>query len=405
MEKYVVLDIETTGLFFEAWDEPIEVCAIKYVDGQEEIFHKYIRPYRPVPKKVEELTKITNKFLETKENKYKVLPALREFIGDCLVIGHNGSAFDVPFLNFWFNVLNLPLITKRLCTMKTFKKFTGRKNGKLCDALDYFSIVNNQAHSAIEDTKATNKLFKVMSEQFPMSEEVEVLSDMEAYLEIMKRVCKSRSHAKIKNVLCDRTLPEKQSDLKNMTKEDLFWYFSKFQTPMSVYSKSTLEYDIVLKYFRDWLNNINISKFYKYISDSTVYNFAKSIISRCNTFEEVIYLHKKMYQTDDINLFYYVLIYRIERESEKMTYTIDDFDYYFTRGTTINEICSKSKLQESEVINFFVVWAEKNKTEKRDSILNYIVKKNDFQNALQNGPQNTKEKITLELYKRKFFKL
>ena len=36
MEKYVVLDIETTGLFIETWDEPIEVCAIKYTDGKEE---------------------------------------------------------------------------------------------------------------------------------------------------------------------------------------------------------------------------------------------------------------------------------------------------------------------------------------------------------------------------------
>lgn len=403
MEKYVVLDIETTGLFFEAWDEPIEVCAIKYTDGREEIFHKYIRPYRSVPKKVEELTKITNVFLEKKENKYKVLPELREFISDYPVIGHNASAFDVPFLNFWFINLNLPLITKRFCTMKSFKKFTGRKNGKLCDALDYYSIVNNQAHSAIEDTKATYKLFKVMAEQNPI--EFEEYSDREAYVEVMKRVCKSRTHTKIRDVLCDASLPSKNSELKNVSKEELFWAFSKFQTPMSLYAKTSLEYPVILKYFRDWLNNVNLSKFYKYISDASVYNFAKSIIKRCSSFDEVIDLHKTIYQTDDVNLFYYTIIYKIERESDQMNYSVNDFDYYFSRGTTINEISRNAKLTEEEVIKFFIVWAEKNKIEKKDSIKNYLSNMGGLRNAISNGPSNTKEKITLELYNRKFFNL
>ena len=405
MEKYVVLDIETTGLFFEAWDEPIEVCAIKYIDGQEEIFHEYIRPYRTVPKKVEELTKITNKFLETKKNKYKVLPELRSFIGDCLVIGHNASAFDVPFLNFWFNTLNLPLITKRFCTMKSFKKYTGRKNGKLCDALDYYSIVNNQAHSALEDTRATYKLFKVMSEQNDISQEIEEYSDYEAYVEIMKRVCKSRSHAKIKDVLCDAKLPEKQAILKDVTKEELYWYFSKFQTPLDVYSKTSLEYNVSIEYFRNWLNNINASKFYKYFSDTTIYNFTKSIINRCNTFDDVVELHKKMYQTEDINLFYYTIVYRLEKESAKMVYTINDFDYYFSRGVTISEIATKAKLTENEIIEFFTIWAEKNKVDKKDCILNYIVGKKGLANALQNGPSDIKEKVTLALYEKKFFNI
>lgn len=403
MEKYVVLDIETTGLFFEAWDEPIEVCAIKYTDGKEEIFHKYIRPYRSVPKKVEELTKITNTFLEKKDNKYKVLPELREFISDYPVIGHNASAFDVPFLNFWFINLNLPLITKRFCTMKSFKKFTGRKNGKLCDALDYYSIVNNQAHSAIEDTKATYKLFKVMAEQNTI--EFEEYSDKEAYIEVMKRVCKSRPHAKIRDVLCDADLPSKNQELKNVSKEELFWSFSKFQTPMSLYSKTSLEYDVILKYFREWLNNVNLSKFYKYISDASVYNFAKSIIKRCDSFDEVIDLHKTIYQTDNVNLFYYTIVYKIEKESDKMIYHITDFDYYFSRGTTISEIAKNAKLPEEEIINFFILWAEKNKTEKKDSIRNYLANMGGLKNAIANGPSNTKEKITLELYNRKFFNL
>ena len=38
---------------------------------------------------MEELTKITNVFLESKRNKYAILPELRQFIGDNVVIGSN----------------------------------------------------------------------------------------------------------------------------------------------------------------------------------------------------------------------------------------------------------------------------------------------------------------------------
>jgi len=197
LEAYVIFDLESTGLFFEAWDEPIEVCAIKYSNGKEEIFHEYIHPYKKVPVKIEQLTKITNLFLEGKETKYKVLPKLRAFIGDLPVIAHNAS-FDVPFLNYWFNMLALPLITKRLCTMRNFKKLTGQKKGNLTAATDYFSICILQAHSAIEDTRATYKLFKALDKLYDL-EFVEV-SELDAYIEIMSRVCKSISHKSIKGV-------------------------------------------------------------------------------------------------------------------------------------------------------------------------------------------------------------
>ena len=400
MDEYVVLDIETTGLYYEVWDEPIEVCAIKTVDGEDQIFHKYIHPYRKLSSEIESLTHITNKFLENKENKYKVLPALREFIGDRIVVGHN-SSFDVQFLNFWFNVLGLPLITQRICTMKNFKRITGRKKGALQDALDYYCIVNNQAHSAIEDTKATYKLFKVMSSENDIN--IESFTDREAYLEIMKRVCKSRSHSKIREILCDVSYDDKERNVIAASKQYLINGFEHFQTPMAIYPKVSQSYDEIIDVFRNWLNNINVSKFYKYISDSTVYNFAKSIVSRVNSFEELKELHKEMYKTDDINLFYYAIVYRLERESDKMVYTLNDFDYYFGRGTTIAELCKKSKLPESTVINFFVDWAQNNKEINKPLIRNYLVGKKGLNSAIINGPQDEKEKITLTLYKKHFF--
>jgi hypothetical protein len=88
-----------------------------------------------------------------------------------------------------------------------------------------------------------------------------------------------------------------------------------------------------------------------------------------------------------------------------MVYTINDFDYYFSRGVTISEIATKAKLTENEIIEFFTIWAEKNKVDKKDCILNYIVGKKGLANALQNGPSDIKEKVTLALYEKKFFNI
>lgn len=399
--RYVVLDIETTGLFYELWDEPIEVCAIRYDNGNKEIYHEYIRPYKKVPKKVEELTKITNVFLEKKRNKYSILPELREFIGDDVVVGHNAAAFDVPFLNFWFHTLDLPLVTKCFCTMKGFKSLTGQKHGKLSDALDYYGIVNNQAHSAIEDTKATLRLFQELDKNFDLVAETK--TEMEAYEEIMKRVCKSSPHKKVKEILCDGTLPDKRESLKHPSNEEIVDSFRRGATPINIYEQTDFEYADILPIFNEWLNSINASKYYRYFSDDAMYSFVKKMTRYCKTFDEMVATHKRVYQTDDINLFVYRIIYRLEKEKNLMTYSLSDFDYYFSRGTTISKICHNTGIKHDVVRDYFIEWAEKNKQDKRDIIKTYIVSKTELKSALQNGPRNEKEETTVILYNRNFF--
>ena len=129
--SFVVLDIETTGLFFEYWDEPIEVCAIRIENGRiGETFHKYIKPYKTIPKKVTELTRISNETVKDCENKYKILPLLRSFIGDSIVVAQSAK-FDVNFLNFWFLQLKLPLISQYICIMNTYRNIIKRKGERV----------------------------------------------------------------------------------------------------------------------------------------------------------------------------------------------------------------------------------------------------------------------------------
>ena len=86
-----------------------------------------------------------------------------------------------------------------------------------------------------------------------------------------------------------------------------------------------------------------------------------------------------------------------------MKYSVEDFDYYFSRGTSIKELSRKTNLSETDIIGYFVQWAEFYKKEKKDEIRHYLVNRHSLINAIKNGPSNTEEKITLELYNKNFF--
>ena len=99
--EYVVIDTETTGLDFEFCDI-IEVSALRYADGQPVgMYTSLVKPQlnggRYVDDFIMSLTGITNEMLSDAPDPATVMPALREFIGDAVLIGHNVN-FDVNFL-------------------------------------------------------------------------------------------------------------------------------------------------------------------------------------------------------------------------------------------------------------------------------------------------------------------
>lgn len=99
--RFVSLDLETTGFSCGAGDEIIAVGAVAVQGGQvrkEDGFHRFIYPYRLVPGKVVELTGIGPDMLVGCPSFLGVLPALLEYIGDSIIVGHAVN-FDLNFIN------------------------------------------------------------------------------------------------------------------------------------------------------------------------------------------------------------------------------------------------------------------------------------------------------------------
>ncbi len=106
-ETYVVFDFETTGFNAGGVDSIIEIGAVKIKDGI--IIEKYdelINPGRPLPKKITEVTHITDEMLAGKDTEEHAVKRFIEWFGDCPMVAHNAK-FDVSFLEMAYKKYNL----------------------------------------------------------------------------------------------------------------------------------------------------------------------------------------------------------------------------------------------------------------------------------------------------------
>ncbi|MFA5602135.1 MAG: PolC-type DNA polymerase III [Bacilli bacterium] len=104
---YVVFDFETTGFNAGGGDSIIEIGAVKICNGEIiDRFSKLINPGRELPKKITEITGITNKDLKGKDSEEVVLKSFIEWAGDSPMVAHNAK-FDASFLEMGYKKYSL----------------------------------------------------------------------------------------------------------------------------------------------------------------------------------------------------------------------------------------------------------------------------------------------------------
>lgn len=173
-EDYIVIDIETTGLSTE-FDEIIEISAIKYKNHTEcERFSSLVKPpayYGEIPEFIERLTGITNAMLINAPELSVVIPSLKQFIENDLLVGHNVS-FDINFLyDAFISILGEPLSNNYVDTLRISRKlFPELKHHRLTDMIEKLNINTETQHRAVADCETTNKCYislsKIANERF-----------------------------------------------------------------------------------------------------------------------------------------------------------------------------------------------------------------------------------------------
>ena len=105
--EYVVFDTETTGFNAAGGDQMIEIGAVKIKNGEiTDSFDELIDPKRPLPKKITELTNITDDMLKGKEDEETVTKKFLEWAKDAPMVAHNAK-FDISFIEMSMKKYNL----------------------------------------------------------------------------------------------------------------------------------------------------------------------------------------------------------------------------------------------------------------------------------------------------------
>ena len=97
-DEFVVFDTETTG-FYMGSDQMIEIGAVIVKNGEIlDRFDELIDPKKPIPKKITELTNITDEMLKGKESEESVTKRFLAWVKDRPMVAHNAK-FDIGFIN------------------------------------------------------------------------------------------------------------------------------------------------------------------------------------------------------------------------------------------------------------------------------------------------------------------
>jgi len=168
-EKIVVFDVETTG-FNPARDEIIEFAGVvlKYEQGKfraiEEI-DTLIRYESPLPSKITTLTGITDRMLKKGIHRSKLAETLETvFTEDTLAVAYN-IQFDIGFIHSLMEKEKPDFVFKaHLLDMLTIYRDNHPYPHKLSNAIESYQIEFPNSHRAIDDTRATAELFRLMHE-------------------------------------------------------------------------------------------------------------------------------------------------------------------------------------------------------------------------------------------------
>jgi DNA polymerase III epsilon subunit family exonuclease len=180
-ERYVTFDLETTDKDVEVC-EVVEVGAVRVVGGEiVDRFHALVKPYRPITPGATKVHGYTDGDVRGARSFAEVWPEFRAFIGDDVLIAHNGQHFDIPVLRrlaagrdgvdslVFYDTLPLA-------------RSLSRDSAKLEDLALRFGIDAGRAHHALDDAVTLARVYRELERQRGIRARKAVLVNLLDYL-------------------------------------------------------------------------------------------------------------------------------------------------------------------------------------------------------------------------------
>lgn len=159
--RYVVFDLETTGLRPSFGDEIISIGAVVVENGaidEAQSFTRLVNPGKPIAPASIPFHGITDDMVAEESTIDAVLPQFRDFIGNAILVAHN-SAFDMKFLSLkeeptGVAIDNLVLDTMLLSVVLEHES----ENHSLDGIANRMGLTIEGRHTALGDSIATARI-------------------------------------------------------------------------------------------------------------------------------------------------------------------------------------------------------------------------------------------------------
>src|SRR5690625_861989 len=160
MERYTVIDLETTGQSTIKGDKIIEV-GIAVIENNEiaEEYSTFLNPGKQIPAFITNLTGIANKDVEAAPSFSEKAEEITAFFKDSYLVAHN-VPFDLGFLNgelknVGMEEIKIPVIDTVELSRILYPK---APSFKLSQLTEYLGIYHDDPHRAASDANVTAKL-------------------------------------------------------------------------------------------------------------------------------------------------------------------------------------------------------------------------------------------------------
>ena len=166
LREYIVADLEMTGLK-PSRDKILEIGAVYVKNGEiQEEFQTFVNPEITIPQNIVELTGITDQMAVLGLSVAEAVEKFLVFAGELPIVGHN-IRYDYEFLKYNAIQCDLKMENTVVDTLKLARQLLKEPEKKSLDALcEYFQIIREKNHRALEDARATGIIFEILKRQF-----------------------------------------------------------------------------------------------------------------------------------------------------------------------------------------------------------------------------------------------
>ena len=158
--EYICFDIETTGLHHNT-DRITEIGAVRVKDGNIlDTFSTFVHPQMPIPKKITELTGISDDMVKDAPCEETAVKNFLHFCGENAVLVAHNADFDTTFIRNACQRHAIPYHYTSLDTLAIAKSILrDSKDYKLNTIADYLRLGKFHHHRATDDAEMLAKIF------------------------------------------------------------------------------------------------------------------------------------------------------------------------------------------------------------------------------------------------------